>query len=235
MQKILRISLALAAFATIAPKVLAGGYQIEEKNARGLGRGYAGAAAAGEDASTVGSNPAAMSRLKRPEFSISAATIKAKAKVEIQEATMVVPALQAVGLGTINADGNKIADAAPKPPLIPSVYAVYPLSDDYAIGLGVFSNFASETGYNDDFSGRILAQKSSVKTIDLNPSVSFKMSPMLAFGAGFNAVYAKAELSSANPSAAPLKTSTKYLPLWPPALVTHNPPISSGDPMRAWR
>ncbi|HYX36979.1 MAG TPA: outer membrane protein transport protein [Oligoflexus sp.] len=211
----IRNSAILAALAAIAPQALAGGYQIVEKNARGLGRAYAGEAAAGEDATTVGSNPAAMSRLKRPQFSVSAATIDADLEIEVQESTLVVPALQAAGLPSIQAQGVSSANAAPDRPVIPAVYAVYPLSEDYALGLGVFSNFASETGYDADFVGRILAEKSHVRTTNINPSVSFKMSPMLSFGAGFNAVYAQAELSSANPSASPL--------LLAPGVVALNP------------
>ncbi len=53
MQNHMRNSAIVAALAAIAPQALAGGYQIVEKNARGLGRAYAGEAAAGEDATTV--------------------------------------------------------------------------------------------------------------------------------------------------------------------------------------
>jgi len=203
MQNHIRNSVVLAALAAIAPQALAGGYQIKEKNARGLGRAYAGDSAAGEDATTVGSNPAAMSRLKRPQFSVSASTIDADLKIEVQESSLVVPALQAAGLPAIQTQGESSTNPAPKTPFIPALYAVYPLSDDYVLGLGVFSNFASETGYEADFVGRIAAEKSRVRTTNINPSISFKISPMLAFGAGFNAVYAEAQLSSANPSAGP--------------------------------
>jgi long-chain fatty acid transport protein len=200
----MRNSAIVAALAAIAPQASAGGYQLMEKNARGLGRAYAGEAAAGEDASTVGSNPAAMSRLKRPQFTVSAATIDADLEVEVEESTVVVPALQAAGLPDIKTQGVTRTNAAPDRPLIPALYAVYPLSEDYAVGLGVFSNFASETAYDADFIGRIAAEKSHVRTTNINPSVSIKLNPMLSLGAGFNAVYAQAELTSANPSASPL-------------------------------
>jgi long-chain fatty acid transport protein len=215
MQNHMRNCAIIAALAAIAPQALAGGYQIVEKNARGLGRAYAGEAAAGEDATTVGSNPAAMSRLKRPQFSVSAATIDADLEIEVEESTIVIPALQAAGLPDIKAQGVSRANAAPDRPLIPALYAVYPLSEDYAVGLGVFSNFASETGYDADFVGRIAAEKSNVRTTNINPSVSIKLNPMLSLGAGFNAVYAEAELTSANPSASPL--------LLAPGVVALNP------------
>jgi long-chain fatty acid transport protein len=204
MQNTMRNSAILAALAAIAPQAMAGGYQLMEKNARGLGRAYAGEAAAGEDASTVGSNPAAMSRLKRPQFSISAATIDADLEVEVEESIVVVPALQAAGVPDIRTQGVRRTNAAPDRPLIPALYAVYPLSEDYAVGLGVFSNFASETSYDGEFIGRIAAEKSHVRTTNINPSVSIKLNPVLSLGAGFNAVYAQAELTSANPSASPL-------------------------------
>ncbi|WP_141733124.1 OmpP1/FadL family transporter [Oligoflexus tunisiensis] len=211
----IRNSAVLAALAALAPEALAGGYQVMEKNARGLGRAYAGESAAGDDASTVGSNPAAMSRLKRPQFTLSAATIDADLDVEIEESTLVVPALQAAGLPAIRAQGVSHANAAPDYPLIPAVYAVYPLSQDYVVGIGVFSNFASETGYDGDFAGRIAAEKSNVRTTNINPSVSIQLNPLLSLGAGFNAVYAEAELTAANPSAGPF--------LLAPGVVALNP------------
>ena len=215
MQAHIRNTMIFAALAAMAPRALAGGYQVVEKNARGLGRAYAGEAAAGEDATAVGSNPAAMSRLKRPQFSVSAATIDADLKVKVQESTLVVPALKAAGLPDIQAQGTSSSNAAPDRPVIPAMYAVYPLNEDYVLGLGVFSNFASATQYKDDFAGRIAAEKSDVRTTDINPSVSFKLSPMLSFGAGFNAVYAKAELGSANPSASPLQIAPGVVALNP--------------------
>lgn len=204
MQNQIRNSAILAALAAVAPQALAGGYQIVEKNARGLGRAYAGESAAGEDATTVGSNPAAMSRLKRPQFSVSAATIDADLKVKVDESVVVVPGLAQLRLSpNVKVQGATNANAAPDAPLIPAVYAVYPLNDAYVVGLGVFSNFASKTGYDGDFAGAIAAETSDVRTTNINPSISFKLSSILSFGAGFDAVYAQAELSSANPSASP--------------------------------
>jgi long-chain fatty acid transport protein len=89
------------------------------------------------------------------------------------------------------------------------------LSQDYVVGIGVFSNFASETGYDADFAGRIAAEKSHVRTTNINPSVSIQLNSMLSLGAGFNAVYAEAELTAANPAAGPFMLAPGVVALNP--------------------
>ncbi len=206
-------ALALALLA-IAPQAFAGGYQILEKNAQGLGRAYAGDAAIARDATTIGTNPAGMSRLRRPTFSVSAATLDTSLNVEVEDAGVNIPSLEAAGLNPkFSSTGKNVSsDVGPSFPLIPAVYAAYPLNESYTVGLGVFSNFSSKTKYESDFISSLLAETSEVVSTNVNPSVSFALNPRVSFGFGVDAVYIQAKLSSANPNQAPLVINGANVP-----------------------
>lgn len=201
------LGLGALALGTSLP-AFAGGYQIFERNAQGLGRAFAGEAAIATDASTIGSNPAGMSRLRRPSFSLAASTVDANLHVDVKNAGVQIPALAAAGIPSLTASGDQSSNnVAPEFPLIPAAYATVPLNERSVVGLGVFSNFSSRTDYDPGFIGSLLAEKSEVTTINVNPSISYEISPKIALGFGFNAVYAQARLSAANPAVGPLRVN----------------------------
>src|SRR5689334_12872437 len=55
--------------------VFASGFALNEQSVSGMGAGFAGRSSSAEDASTVFGNPAGMSRLKREQVSVGAATL----------------------------------------------------------------------------------------------------------------------------------------------------------------
>ncbi|SMF44553.1 OmpP1/FadL family transporter [Pseudobacteriovorax antillogorgiicola] len=174
----------------------AGGYQIMEKSTSDMGRAFSGGAAIAEDATTIGSNPAGMALLKRSEFSLSLSLVSGDLDVDIEQAGVV-----AGQLGLQGTDGNRSSgNAAPGNVLIPAAYGVIPINEQIAVGLGVFSNFSTATVYDDAFQGSILATESDVRTINFNPSVSYRVNHMVSLGFGFNAVMAEATLGSSNPA-----------------------------------
>jgi long-chain fatty acid transport protein len=70
-------------------------------------------------------------------------------------------------------------------------------------GIGVNAPFGLETEWDSGWMGRFHAIKSSVKTINLNPTVAWKIVPWLSIGAGVNYQWFDAELTnSVNYSAA---------------------------------
>ncbi len=191
-----------------AHQALAGGFQISEKSAASLGRGFAGESAIVDGASTIASNPAGMALLRRPSFSLATSLVQGKLKVDVEEASLEVPGLASLGLqASYPTQGQRsTGNATAGTKLIPAVYAAYPLNETFALGFGAFSNFASESSYDSGFAGSILAETSQVKTINLNPSLSWKLRDGLALGFGVNAVQGSAKLGSANPGVAYVRT-----------------------------
>ena len=82
------------------------------------------------------------------------------------------------------------------------MYVAIPLNKQFAFGLGVNAPFGLTTEYDDGWIGRYQALKSSITTVNVNPAMSWKVTPTFAVGAGINYQYIKATLTqNANYSA----------------------------------
>lgn len=77
---------------------------------------------------------------------------------------------------------------------LPHVFVVKELGNFVKVGLGTYSNFFLDTKWAqpDDFPGRALSLETKLTSIDINPVVSFKVTPN--FGIGLGAVYRTTEL-----------------------------------------
>lgn len=162
----------------------AAGFALIEQNASGLGNAYAGAAAVAQDASTVFFNPAGMTLLPDRQVVIAGHLIKPKAEFS----GTVTPAI----------GGGEGGDAGGWA-LVPNAYFAFRLTPDVHLGLGLNSPFGLKTEYDSDWIGRFQAVKSEVKTINLNPSIAFKVSDTLSLGAGLNLQWIEATLTHRQP------------------------------------
>ncbi len=185
--------------AVLAQPAQAAGFALIENSASGMGVAFAGAAASAEDASTVWFNPAGMSFISTPQLAVAGHVVAPKADFS-DRGSYVNPALTG---GTVvpgsltgrNDDGGTLA-------LVPNFYYVRPLSDALHFGLGINAPFGLVTEYADDWVGRYHAIKSDLLTININPAVSWSVSPRLQIGGGISAQYIDVELSNAIDSAA---------------------------------
>ena len=66
-----------------------------------------------------------------------------------------------------------------------------------ALGLGISAPYGLKTEYESDWLGRYQAIKSDLKTININPSVAFKINDMISIGGGLNYQKIDAELTNA--------------------------------------
>jgi long-chain fatty acid transport protein len=182
----------IAAFAA-APIAHGAGFALQENSASGLGNAYAGGAAVSEDASTVWFNPAGMSRLKQRE-AVAAIHLIAPSNKFSDGGSL--PALnQPLG-------DNSGGDAGGVHP-VPNMYVVLPYSRQLAFGLGVNAPFGLTTEYDDGWIGRYHGIKSQVKTINVQPSVSWRFNDQFSVGLGVDFQWISATLTSdANYSAA---------------------------------
>jgi long-chain fatty acid transport protein len=182
-----RITAAVAAIALALPAApaLAGGFQLNETSAAGLGTAFAGGAAAAEDASTLWSNVAGISRIRAREAVGVIHLVTPSIKFGNVDSR---PALgQALGGDGGDAGGLNV---------VPNLYIAMPIDADWAVGLGLNSPFGLVTEYDDGWIGRFQAIKSSIKTLNINPGVSWKAAPNLALGLGLNAQRVLAEFTN---------------------------------------
>ncbi len=170
-----RIATALAGFALAlgAGHAAGAGFALQENSGSGLGNAFAGGAAAAEDASTIWANPAGMSRI---------GTMQAAAALHL-----ITPSMKFNNVGSIAAaqqplggDGGDAGSLA----AVPNMFGVFPINREWAFGLGVNAPFGLVTEYDNTWIGRFQAVKSEIKTININPALSWKPAPNFAIGAG---------------------------------------------------
>jgi long-chain fatty acid transport protein len=165
----------------------ASGFALMEQNASGLGNAFAGQAAVAEDASTIFFNAAGLSLLpKGANLALGGDYIDLSTKFSNSGS---VPATGRP-LGT---DGGNAGRSA----LIPSIYFAMDVAPKVKIGVGVNAPFGLKTEYDAGWIGRFQAIKSSVETLNVNPTVAYQVNDKLSLGAGLNYQTLKAELTKA--------------------------------------
>jgi long-chain fatty acid transport protein len=164
----------------------AAGFALLEQNASGLGNAYAGSAAVVEDASTIFFNPAGMTLLPGAQVVLAGAGIDLSAKFS-GTATNNFPIPLGSGQG---GDAGSWS-------VVPSFYLAAPIGEKLALGVGVSVPFGLKTEYDDNWVGRYQGIKSDVKTINVNPSIAYRITPTISLGAGVNWQRVDAELTNA--------------------------------------
>jgi long-chain fatty acid transport protein len=185
--------LLLAGGALMLAEAQAGGFQITELSARTQGLRTAGAAALADDAATVWFNPAGLARLPGKQLDASSHFFKGSFKFRDRGT------LTAIGTGgnpPTPMEGQQVNDAG-EFALIPNFYYTQQLNDQTTFGIGVNSPYGLVTDYDDDWVGRYHAVRSDLLTLNINPSVGYRVNERLSLGAGVNIAYVDAELSNA--------------------------------------
>ena len=163
------------------------GFALIENSASGMGNAYAGAAAIAEDGSTIYFNPAGMTELKEQQLSGMLHWVRPRGNFTNNDSRT------ATGDSLTGEDSrNKGVDG-----IIPNLYYNKALNDGLVFGLGVTVPFGMETNYDDTWVGRYHGVKSKVMTVNINPSLAWKINEQLSFGAGISGQYVHVELSSA--------------------------------------
>jgi long-chain fatty acid transport protein len=172
---------------------VAGGFLLFEQGVKGLGNAFAGGAAVAEDPSTIFYNPAGLTRLPGSQFALAGYYIAPQAKFDDKGST-VSPVLPVVG-GTplTGGDGGDAGVSA----VIGNFYYAQEITQKFHVGLGLTVPFGLETDYNRDWVGRYHGVKSELITLDINPSVGYRVNQWLSLGGGISAQYAKAKLTNA--------------------------------------
>ncbi len=184
-QTILACSIA-ASLAAISGTAAASGFALIEQSASGLGNAFAGGAASAEDASTIFFNPAGMSRLQGKQIAVAVNAIKPSAKFSDTGSALPAPR-------PLNGNGGDAGSLA----LVPNAYFSMEATPAMHVGLGINAPFGLQTQYDANWIGRFQAIKSKIETINLNPSVSYKLNDAVSIGAGLNYQRITGELTSA--------------------------------------
>lgn len=183
-KRLLKTGLAVAITAT-SSHGFASGFALNEQSISGMGTSFAGRSSSADDASTVFGNPAGMSRLKRDEVYVGAAAIHAKSDIDR------VSANSPAGPISGGNDGDMVPTTG-----VPMGYYVKPLDDKVAFGIGIYVPFGLMTDYESSFQGRYYADKSYVRVITVQPTLSYRFNDKLSVGFGPTFNHIEGELTS---------------------------------------
>ncbi|MBP8236420.1 MAG: outer membrane protein transport protein [Pseudomonas sp.] len=179
-KRVVKTCLSLA-LVSAASHGVASGFAINEQSVSNMGTAFAGRSSSADDASTVFGNPAGMARIKREQVSGGIALIHAKTDID-----------HASGSASGSNDGDMV-------PFIgaPMGYYVKPLDDNWSFGLGLYVPFGLVTDYERSFQGRYHGDRSEVRVITLQPTLSYRVNEQLSIGFGPTINRIDGELTSA--------------------------------------
>jgi len=169
---------ALVTIAFIATEVRAGGILLYEVGTADVGLASAGYAARAQDAATVFTNPAGMTRLSGNQLTLGTQLLYGGLNFSIAPDTSPL-------LGS-NDGGNPIG-------WFPGggLFYSYSVSPDVKVGIAVAGNFGLALKYNDGWAGRYYAQEATLLGASVLPSVAFRVNDKLSLGASVNAMWGK--------------------------------------------
>jgi long-chain fatty acid transport protein len=161
------------------------GFQLNENSVSDLGTAFAGSAATADDATTVWSNAAGMSRLTQRQMSGALHLVIPSMKLGNQAS--LPAASQALGGEGGDAGGVNY---------VPNFYAVLPMASDWTLGFGLNAPWGLVSEYEQGWLGRFQAIRSAIQTMNGTAAVSWKPSSSWALGFGVNLQRMQAEFTN---------------------------------------
>jgi len=170
------------------------GFQISEQSGTGLGRAFAGFGVINDDLSNAFYNPAGLTLKEGTQIQVSGYLIDGKSRFSAEDGANTTT----FGPGGVlvfpntgeNDDGATFA-------VVPNLYFTMDLTDRLKYGFSITAPFGLATDYDRDWVGRYQAKESELLTININPSLAYKVSDSFSVGAGVVAEHAEATLSQA--------------------------------------
>ncbi|MEZ9139733.1 MULTISPECIES: OmpP1/FadL family transporter [unclassified Shewanella] len=175
-----KITVPLLLSLLVANNALAGAYMFPELGGVNVSTAGAGAQALAEGAETAFANSAAMTKITQPTLAFN-----------IQGMVSDI-AYTDTGSDGIFAGGESSTQAGTAMPA-GAMYYVTPINDSWSAGIALVSAGGSVIDYGADFPGALLLQDAQLVTVQLNPSVAYKVNEQLSLGVGLVAEYGQLE------------------------------------------
>jgi long-chain fatty acid transport protein len=144
-------------------------YLYEMSNVSESSYAGAGLAARANDAGTVFTNPAGMTRFDAPELIAGATFVYIHAPIDINEEKT-----------TVEGNSRTLKNVIPAG----SAAYVYPVSDRLKLGVSLANNFGLTLDWNDGWAGRYSTVKVALLAPQLQPTAAYKVNDWLSVGAG---------------------------------------------------
>ena len=164
---------------------------------KGMGSAYAGTTAGADEAATIYWNPAGMTRLEGINLQGGGAYVDFRSRFRdggSSQTLLANPGPPPVFATVPSAGEDDNADGSF---VVPNGYLTVPVGDSVTLGVGVHVPFGLETKYGADWIGRYHAIESSLTSVNINPSIAYRINERWSVGAGVSAQYVDATLSRA--------------------------------------
>jgi long-chain fatty acid transport protein len=212
---------------------MAAGFQLIEQSASGIGNSFAGSAAVAEDATTIFFNPAGMSRLSGQNVSAGFAAVRPSFKFSNSSSTSGSP----LGPLSSNVDGTGDGGDGGSWKTLPNAYFSAELNKDLHFGVGIGAPFGLMTEFKNPWVGAAQSLKFDIKTINVNPSIAYRVSDSVALGLGvdwqrINVEYVKRAGAFDVPGSVPAPTNP-FSP-YPMPLYSSTAKLTGSDAAWGW-
>ncbi|RDE07513.1 OmpP1/FadL family transporter [Sphingomonas aracearum] len=188
---------AIAASIAFAGAAHAQAFYLQEQSARGAGRAFSGEAA-DTGPQSLWWNPASIADLPNAEVALNVSTILPKGDVRDNGTVIRRPGQAFTSVGGNSSSSDPINNG-----VLPSGAIAIPFGR-VAFGLAVTSPYSFTTNYDADSWARYSADKTKLRTVDIQPSVAVAVTDWLRVGGGANIEYTDAYLSNALPNISPV-------------------------------
>jgi len=174
MQRFVRYALVLfTGFPALLP---AQGFGIYEQGTCAMGRAGTGVAAPCADGSAIFFNPAGLAGLKGGRATLGVTLL------DVQ--------------GGFTDDISRQKSSLDDPLLaIPQVYAAYSVTPKLGVGIGLFAPYGLQTRWPLTFDGRFAGYDNILRSVYIQPTVAYQVTPWLSLGGGLDIVLGKVELN----------------------------------------
>jgi long-chain fatty acid transport protein len=172
----------------LTPRLQASGFQLREQSPSAQGNAFAGISAGGSDIGGMFFNPASLTLFSTSQVVVGGSFIN--------------PSATPSGLAGAYLSGGAISGPASasngaRSAVLPNLYAMWSLSKDLKLGVAVNAPYGLVTEYDSNFVGRYHALRSDLKTVEIAPTVAYRIDDQWSVGGTFLARKADATLSNA--------------------------------------
>lgn len=194
-------ALTTALLAGVAAPAMAGSFYVQEQSTRGQGRANAGVGA-DKGVQSLWWNPAAIAGTQR-EVYMGMHGLILDSSVDDRGSTLTYN-IPVTGVGVVSStkavNGDPHVHDVVESGIVPNFAVSMPIGDRFNVGLAVQAPYNFTTKYLPDDFARYDALTSELRSANVSLVGAMKVTDWLDIGAGFDAQYAKATLSSALPN-----------------------------------
>lgn len=160
----------------------AGGLYLYEVGTPDVGLAGAGYAARADDAATVFTNPAGMTRIDEPSLMLGTQPMYLHLKFDPDSTTSAAASTLPGGFAADDGDASGWMPAG-------GLYYVHPVNDRLRLGVSMNGYFGLSLDYEDNWVGRYYVQDTTLQAAAIQPAIAWRVNDWLSVGAGVAVLY----------------------------------------------